>query len=161
MIPAIRSLARLGLNEGYVMCLGEGCKFCLGLRVNHPAAGDDHRATRTADGICKVRHLALIGFGATDAPNHGLEETLGIIIELGLHILAERQRHGAANGRIGHRCKRPRQTAQEMFRPQNSFEIGRDRTEAVVGTDGAVAEIHNLLQVRFWSPIGENIAWNA
>ena len=87
-----------------------------------------------------------------------LEEALGPVVGLGLHVLAEGQRHRAAVGRVGHRAEGARQRGQQLLGPGDAVEIAADRPEAVVGADRAVAEILDLLQHRVGAAAGEDVA---
>ena len=86
------------------------------------------------------------------------EEALGIVVGLGLHVLAEGQRHRAAFGRVGQHGHRPLQRRHDLLGPGDAVEVARDRAEAVVGRDRAVAEILDLLQHRVGAAVGEDVA---
>ena len=76
------------------------------------------------------------------------EEALGPVVGLGLHVLAEGERHRPAVGRVGHHPHRAGQRGQQLLGPRDAVEIAADGAEAVVGADRAVAEILDLLQHR-------------
>ena len=77
-----------------------------------------------------------------------LEEAFGIVVGLGLHVLAQRQRHRPAFGRVGQHLHGAVERGDDLFGPRDAVEVARHRAEAVVGRNGAVAEILDLLQHR-------------
>ena len=86
-------------------------------------------------------------------------EELGRPVEgLGLHVLAEGERHRAAVGRVGHGGEGAGQRGQELLGAGDAVEVAADRAEGVVGGDGAVAEVLDLLQHRVGRAVGEDVA---
>ena len=91
-------------------------------------------------------------------PDPLVEEALGIVVGLGLHVLAERQRHRPAFGRIGQHLHGAAERRDDLLGPRDAVEIARHRAEAVIGRQRAVAEILDLLQHRIGPAIGEDVA---
>ena len=104
VLPGGRALAGLGLDDRDVAARGEVGEQVLGAGVEHAAAGDDHRRLRGADRGDDLGDLDRVGLGAADAPDPRLEEALGVVEGLGLHVLAEGEADRAAVGRVGHAC---------------------------------------------------------
>ena len=101
---------------------------------------------------------ARVGLRAARHPDALGEEALGIIEGLGLHVLAERQRHRAAFGRVGQHLHGALQRRDDLLGPRDAVEIARHRPEAVIGADRAVAETLDLLQHRVGRAVGEDVA---
>ena len=118
------------------------------LAVEHAAAGNDERLLCRAQRLDRGGKLALVGTDAARQPQALGEEALGIVESLGLDVLAEGERHRPAIGRIGQHRHGALQRRDELLGPGDAVEIARHRPEAVVGRDGAVAEILDLLQDR-------------
>ena len=98
------------------------------------------------------------GRGRRCVQTRSLEEAFGIVVGLGLHVLAERQRHRPAFGRIGQHLHGAVERRDDLLRPRDAVEIARHRPEAVIGRNRAVAEILDLLQHRIGDAIGEDVA---
>ena len=102
MIMGDDALAGLRLADRNAVLRGEGGERLLGLRIQHAAAGDDERLpARAFSAATAAASSSSSGRGAALGPDPLREEALGIVEGLGLHVLAERQRHRAAFGRIG------------------------------------------------------------
>ena len=87
-----------------------------------------------------------------------VEEARRIVIGLGLHVLAEGERHRPAFGRIGQDRDRPIERRHDLLGTRDAVEIARHRAEAVVGAHRSVAEILDLLQNRVGPAVGEHVA---
>ena len=158
VLPGGRALAGLGLEDRDVAALGEVGEQVLGAGVEHAAAGDDDRGLRGADRGDDLGDLDRVGLGAADAPDARLEEALGVVVGLGLHVLAEGEADRAAVGRVGHRAQRAGERGQDVLGPGDAVEVAGDGLEAVVGRDGAVVEVLDLLQDRVGAAVGEDVA---
>ena len=101
MIVRQRALAGLRLGDRNAVRLGEAPQRLGRLGVVHAAAGDDQRFLRAPDERRRVDELALVRPDPPQAPDALGEEALGIVERLRLHVLAQRQRHRPAFGRIG------------------------------------------------------------
>ena len=86
------------------------------------------------------------------------EEGLGVVVSLGLDVLAEGERHGSAFGRVGQHGDRPGQRGNDLLGTRDAVEIARDGAEAIVGADRAVAKALDLLQDGIRNAIGEHVA---
>jgi len=81
-------------------------------------------------------------------PGAGLEEVDRIVPGLGLGVLTEGEAHRAAVRRVGHHPQRAGQGGQDLLGPADPVEVAHDRAETVVGADGGIVEILDLLQHR-------------
>ena len=158
MVPGQRALAGLGLDHRHLVCRGEIGERIGGIGVVHAAAGDDQRPLRPGQVADRVLQLGGIRAGAAQAVNPLAEEILGIVVGLGLHVLAQGDDRGTASGGIGQRGDRLGQRAQDLLRPGNPVPESGDRAEAVIGRDRRVAEILDLLEHRVGPPAGEHVA---
>ena len=102
--------------------------------------------------------LARVGRDAPRTVHALVEEACRIVVRLGLHVLAEGERHRSALGRIGQHRDRPVQRRHDLLGARDAVEIARDRAEAIVGADRSVAEVLDLLQNRIGPAIGEHVA---
>ena len=128
------------------------------VRIVHAAARDDQRLLRRRDQPRGFRQFARIGPDAALRPDALGEEAFRIVVGLGLRVLAERERHRPAGGRIGQHVHRARQRRDDLLGPRDAVEIARHRAEAVVRRDRAVVEILDLLQHRIGPAVGEHVA---
>ncbi len=151
-------LARLRLGHRDLMRRRELGQSVLGLAIDHTAACDDHRALGPLHHLSHTRQFPRSGSGTANAPHAGLEELHRVIVSLGLRVLTEGQHGGAAIGRIGHHPQRAGQRGQDMLRPRDTVVIARDRPEAVIGADGAVVKILDLLEHRIGTARGKHVA---
>ena len=106
----------------------------------------------------RLGKLAGIGRRAAQAMEAGREEALREIRRLGLDVLRQGQHHGAAIGGIGQHAQRLGQARQQLLRPRDAIPIAGHRPEAVIGGEGGVGEILDLLQHRIGPPSGEDVA---
>ena len=156
--PGQRRLAGLGFGDRDAVPFGEGGEPVAGLGVVDPAAGDDEGRPGGAKRGSGTLQLARIGALAAHGPCSGPEECLGIVAGLRLHVLAQRQGDRAAFGRIDQRRHRPRQGRKKLLRTGDAIEVAAHGTEAVVGADGAVLEVLDLLQDRIGDAAREDVA---
>ena len=140
------------------MLVAEVDELLLGARIEHAAAADDQRLARRAQRGDRLRRVRASGARTARAMHALVEEGDRIVIGLGLHVLAEGQRHRPAIGRVGEHDKRPRQRRHDLLGARDAVEIARHRAEAIVGADCAVAEVLDLLEHRVGAAIGEDIA---
>ena len=92
-------------------------------RKQNAAAGDDHRLLRVLQYTDGLGQFILIGADAAGAPDFFLEEAFGIVIGLGLGILAHGERHGAAFGWIGEHHHGAAEGGDQLFRPCDAVEV--------------------------------------
>ena len=158
MIGGGRRLAGLRLGDRNAAARAEVDQFALCVGIEHAAAADDQGLLRAAQKRGGVGDFARVWRDATLAMHPLLEEGQGIVVGLGLHVLAEGERHRPALGRIGQNRHRPVQRRHDLFGPGDAVEIARHGPEAIVGADRPVAEILDLLQHRIGPSIGEDVA---
>ena len=158
MVKSKGGFACLGFHDGYVMRRCKGGKLGFRLRINHATARHDHRLFRRPDrgnGRCQFLCIRL---GPAEAPDFRREKAFGPVKGLGLHILAEGQRHRPGFGRVCHHPQRARQGCQQLFGPRDPVEIARYRAETVIRRDRAIPEHLDLLQHRVGRAVGKDIA---
>ncbi len=153
-----RRLAGLGLDDGHAMFLCEGRQCLARLRIKDAAAGDDDGFFRGLQGGDCCRQFVRIRLRTTDRPDLFGKEAFRIVIGLGLNILAERECHRTAIGRIGQDLHGAAQCWNDLLGAGDAVEVARHRTEAVIGGHRAIAEILDLLQNRIRAAIGEDVA---
>ena len=86
------------------------------------------------------------------------EQAFRPVERLGLNVLAHGERHRPAFGRIGEHVHGALQGGDQLLGPIDAVEIARHRAEAVVGRNGAVGEVLDLLQHRVGPAVGEDVA---
>jgi hypothetical protein len=155
MVPGHAALAALALGHRYAVRFGESAQRVPGLAVEHAAAHHDQRPLCRAQKMCGTRQFGAIGRHAPEAEGFGVQEVLGAVEGLGLHVLRQRQAHGAAAGRIDHGLDRAGQGREDLLRPQDAVEIARDRAQAIVDAQVAVRKVFELLQHRVRCARGE------
>ena len=158
MIVRQRALAGLRFRHRDAVRRAEGREIVFRFTVEDAAAGDDERTPGRLDKGDGLRQLRLVGPRPARLPDALGEEPVGIVESFGLHVLAERERHGAAFGRIRQHLHRALEGGHDLLGPGDAVEITRDGPEAVIGGDGPVAEILDLLQHRIGAAPGEDVA---
>ena len=111
MIDWRRRLAGLGFADWNSTLGAEVDQLPLGVGVKDAAAADDERLLRLFQDRRRFLDLVRIGRDAAHAMHAFVEEARRIIIGLGLHVLAEGERHRPAFGRIGQDRHRPDSSA--------------------------------------------------
>ena len=158
MIDGRRRLAGLRLADRNAAPGAEVDQLPLGVGIKHAAAADDERLLGLFQERRRFLDLARIGRDAAQAMHALVEEARRIVVGLGLHVLAEGERHRPAFGRIGQHRHRAVERRHDLLGPRDAVEIARHRTEAVIGAHRAVAEILDLLQHRIGPAVGEHVA---
>ena len=74
------------------------------------------------------------------------EEALGKLCDLGLHVLGQGQRYRPAARGIGEDVDRRGQARHELLGARDAIPVTGDRTKAIVGRDGGIAEVLHLLE---------------
>ena len=98
------------------------------------------------------------GPGRCSRWTRGSKKCCGIVERLGLHVLRQRQRHGTAGGRVREDGDGGGKALEELLGARDPVPVPRDGPEAVVGGDGRVAEILDLLEDRIRKAVGEDVA---
>ena len=128
---------------------GEGGQRRLGAAVAHAAAGDQQRLLGRAQ---QVRRLPRAGAGRARGRGmwwtRRLEEALGIVERLGLHVLAQADEGRAAIGRVEQHAQRLGQRLEQLLGPGDPVPVAGDRLEGVVDAERRVAPVLDLLQHR-------------
>ena len=120
-----------------------------GAAVAHAAAGDDQRLLgRLAAARPRPRASVAVGPRPRDAVDGRLEEPLGIVERLRLHVLAQADERRAAIGRVEHVATAWGSDADDLLRPGDPVPVARHGLEGVVDADRRVAEVLDLLQHR-------------
>src|SRR5947209_14504912 len=96
MLIRHRRLAGLRFSDGNSVFDAEGEKVILGLGIKHAAAAYDERPPRCRKQLRRLFDLARIGRLPAEAMDAWFEKRFGIVIRLGLHVLAKGERHGSA-----------------------------------------------------------------
>ena len=99
MVKSKGGFACLGFHDGYEMRRRKGGQVGFRLRIDHATARHDHRLFRRPDrgnGRCQFLCIRL---WPAETPDFRREKAFGPVKGLGLHILAEGQRHRAGLGR--------------------------------------------------------------
>jgi hypothetical protein len=86
------------------------------------------------------------------------EEGERIVERLALDVLGERQGRRPARRRVEHQRHRLGQRGQDLLGPDDPVEEGRHRLESIVGGDGEVVEMLDLLQHRIGKARREVVA---
>ncbi len=121
---------------------------CVRLAVEHPAPRDDQRALRAADELSRLRDPARVGERPLDPPLPLLEEALGVVEGVRLHVLGEREHDGAGLDGRREDPHRLRERGQELLRARDPVEEAGHGAEAVVDGDVARGGMLELLQHR-------------
>ncbi|CAM8870284.1 hypothetical protein NCH_04217 [Burkholderia pseudomallei] len=86
------------------------------------------------------------------------EELGRVVVGHRLHVLRQRERHGAAERGVGQHAQRARQRGEQLGRMHDPVEVARHGLERVVRRDRAVMEILDLLQHRVRRARHEHVA---
>ena len=96
--------------------------------------------------------------GRRHVPDPPGEQLLGPVVRLGLHVLRQREGHGAGLGRVGEHAHRGEQRGRQLFGPVDPVEEPGDRPERVVDRHVVRARVLQLLQHRAGDPGREDVA---
>src|SRR5437016_12360368 len=141
-----RGLPDLGLAARNAMALAELAQCAARLGIQDASAADDQRPARRAEHLRGPRELLAGRRRAPWCPYPLLEETLRPRVPFGLHVLTQGERHGAARGRLGQGLHRSIESDHELLGACAPVEVARQRPQAVVRRNQAVAEVLDLLQ---------------
>ena len=116
-VSSIDDLPACVSATGIAVRLGERPQLGRGLRIEHAAAGDDHRPLGRLERGDGRGELVVVRSGCGAASRSlSANEALRPVVGLGLNVLAHRERHRAAFGRIGEHAHRALQSAGSAAR---------------------------------------------
>ena len=127
-----RALARLALPHRYAGLLAQRPQRLLGAGVVHAASGDDERPLRRPDDGGGVGDVDGLRQRTSHAPRARREELDRPVVGLGLHVLRQRDGHGAGLDRVGEHPHRRDQRRRQLLGPAHPVEEARERAERVV-----------------------------
>ncbi|MNP30984.1 hypothetical protein D3C76_1240860 [compost metagenome] len=95
-----------------------------------------------------------------------LQEVIGIVVRLGLHVLRQGQGHGAGFRRISEHTHGVDRRRHQLLGTVDAVPVFADSLERIVGADAQVVELLDLLQHRVRLTTGVDITgqqqqWNA
>ena len=155
VVPGQRALAGLRLAHRDPVRRRKVVQRRLGAGVDRTAPGDDERAPRGPDELDDLVHELRLGARPADPPDPPLEEPLGPVVDLGLDVLGQGDRHGAGLGRVGEDAERLGQAGDELLGARDAVEVAGDRAEGVRGGDVVLDGVLDLLEHRVHEPVGE------
>ena len=123
MIRRGRGLAGLGLGDRNAALLAEGEQLLLGLGIEHAAAADHEGLLSALQRRDRLRQFPRVRALATNMMRALGEETLGVVVGLGLHVLTEGERDRAAFGGVGQHGERARQRGHDLLGPRDAVEV--------------------------------------
>lgn len=144
--PLDGALAGLGFAEGDAGGLCEGPELLVGLRVTDAATADQNGPLGLLDDLRRVGQSGLGGGTALQTPDALLEEALGIVIGLALHVLRHGDADGAGVGGVRQHPESGDHGAHQLLRPDDAVPVAADGLEGVVGGDGEVVGLLHLLE---------------
>jgi hypothetical protein len=158
MVVGQRALAGLRLHDRHARGLGELAQRIGRLGIDGAAAGDDQRPPRSPQQRCRLGQRLRLGDRPANPPDPLLEELLRPVERLGLHVLRQRQRHGAGVDRIGQHAHRGEEARGELLGTVDAIEEARHRPEGVVDRHVERAGILELLKHRARHARREDVA---
>jgi sugar phosphate isomerase/epimerase len=123
------------------MSLGEATRNLAGAGVAGATSQHQDRATGSAENASPLGEGLAIGPGARNSMKAGREHSLGEVVDLGLHILGQRQDHRPDVGRIGQDSGDLGQRLEKLLGAADPVEIAGHGPEGVVDARGRAAEI--------------------
>ncbi|MNF52525.1 hypothetical protein D3C84_338710 [compost metagenome] len=87
-----------------------------------------------------------------------LQEIIGIVVGLGLHVLRQGQGHGAGFRRVGEHSHGVDRRRHQLLGTVDAVPVFTDSLECIVGADAQVVELLDLLQHRVRLAAGVDIA---
>ena len=154
VVETQRTLARLCFGDRDA---GRGNQLIesLGRRaVDDAAARDDQRPR----GRAQLRRETLDELGLRNSPDAIVEQRVGELPRLGLHVLGEREGHGTGFGGIGEDPHRVEHGLGQLFGPPDSVEVLRDRSQGVVHRHVECRRVFEFLENGVGSARGEDVA---
>ena len=118
----------------------------MGLAVPHAAAADQQRALGLTDDGGRFLDDFLLGHGAGQPPDPLGKKALRIVVGFAFHVLGDSNAHGAGVGRIGEGPEGGNHGTHQLLRAHHTVPVAANGTEGVVGGEGEVVDLLNLLQ---------------
>ena len=158
MVPRERTLSGLRFRDGDAVRFGERAQCVARESIERAAACDNQRALRRPQERRNGYYVRIYRWECrvTNVPR--CEQIFGKIVRHRLHVLGQRERDRTAQRGIGQDADGARQRIQQLCRVRDAIEITRYRLEAIVGRNGAVVKIFDLLQHRIRRTRDEDIA---
>nr|BFF02306.1 hypothetical protein GCM10020241_39810 [Streptoalloteichus tenebrarius] len=147
-----------GLRDRDAVRLGELHRDPPGPRVADAAAEHEQRPAGGAQGVGRLGDLPGVGAGPRHPVDDPAEQRGGEVVDLGLHVLRQRQHDRTALGRVGEDPGDLGQGGDELFGPGDPVEVAADRAERVVDRARGIAEVLDLLEHRVRGPVDEGVA---
>ena len=158
MVEGERPLARHRLRHWHSGGVDQSPQRIGGLRVDDPAAGHEERAPRAPDARGRLGEDGGLRRLARDPPGPRLEESLGIVERLGLHVLRQRQGGHARFGLVGQHAHRLGGCGEELLGAAQAAPEPGHRPQRVVHRDVGGAGDLELLENRVGPAARERVA---
>lgn len=125
----------------------------------HAAARDEQRPARGAHRADGLVQLTWVGRGPAHAPHPLVEEGVGPVVRLGLHVLRQREGDRARVDRVGEDAHRREGRGDQGLGPGDPVEVPGDGAQAVVDRHVARVGDFELLEHGVGGPGREGVAW--
>ncbi len=158
MIVYDGALARLGLSEGDACGFSKGFEFLMGFAITDAAAADQQGLFRGANDRRSLRQGLRLRQPPGQAMDPLLEEGLGVVVCFALHVLGDSQAHRAGVGWVRQHPEGGEESAHELLGTDDAVPIAADGSKGVVGGDGQVVDLLDLLQHRVRLAAGVHVA---
>ena len=152
------TLAGLGFGERDSKTFSKRLQGRVGARVFDPAAADDQRRALALHQCLRISQHRGCRQTPVDAVHAFLQEVIGVIVSLSLHVLGQSQGHGAGFGRVGQYAHGVNRGAHQLLGAVDPVPVLTHRLERIVGADAQVVELLDLLQHRVRLTAGVHIA---
>lgn len=152
------ALAGLGLGKGDLKALGKSLQRGIRAGVLDPATADNQRFALGLEQRDSVAQHRFGGRAALQTVHALLQEIIGVIPGLGLHVLGQGQGHRAGFGRVGQDTHSVDRRTHQLLGTVDAIPVLAHRTKRVVGADAQVMELFDLLQHRVRLAAGIHIA---
>ena len=158
VIPGQAALAGLRFRHRQAVRFRKVAETFLGEGVLDASAHHEERLFGPLKNIRSQFQTACIRQRLADAMLAAPEELGRVVVGLGLHVLRQRERDRPAIGGVEQHAQRGGQADEDLLGPHDAVEIARDRPEAVVRRQRAVAEGLDLLEDGIGNAVGEDVA---
>ena len=146
MVEQDGALTGLGLAEGDVESFCEGLEFLMGLSVADAAAADQHGLLGGADQLGSLCQDLGLGQRTGQTVDSLLQEADGVVVSLTLNVLRQGDADGAGVGGVGKGTHSADHGAHQLLGTGDAVPVAADGAESVVGGDGQVMGLLDLLQ---------------